>query len=362
MIFRQHLKKFALLKGVLILFLSPPAFAEEQCPTYLVQPKDHKVLGEIRSRTLKNWDKILTWSFSKKKTNYVLAVPPQEKNFFVTSNEILGFDRNYGYFSVEDPLVGKATKQKDDIKIAECLLEVIDGQIQDPEQKQFSLDEVLSKVLAYRALEKGMEVSIPEPYIVDELIDLWHGMPAYGLIPKNNKQIPSILLFRGTDLSFSTERGWASIMSDLDILGPGLSTFMKARPKIHEWLLKVKANGQSARVVGVSLGGVLASYTFLFEKEQLSSAPSVAFNPPGVSEDIFKMWEKQSETDPSFFVYVTQGDLVSKIGHLIGDVKEMRLPFPLHVIEAHVTLISAQKEYSLAKVNLKEENASRKLR
>jgi hypothetical protein len=136
---------------------------------------------------------------------------------------------------------------------------------------------------------------------------------------------------------------------------------MKARPKIHEWLLKVKQRGQNARVIGVSLGGVLASYTFLFENEHLSSEHSVAFNPPGVSEEIARMWaDLPKETTPPFHVYVTQGDLVSKIGHLVGDVREMRLPYALKVIEAHVTLISAQKQYSLAQVDLPEENASRK--
>lgn len=362
MIFHQPLKKFALLNVGFFCFFFTSANAEE-CPSFLLTPTEHKALGELRSKTLKNWDRMLTWAFSKKKSSYILAKPLQEKNYFVTASEILGFDQNYSYFSAADPLVGKATMQKEDIQVAECLLKMIDEKIQDPQQKRFSLDEVLAKVLAYRALEKGMELSIPQTYVVDELIDLWHGMPAYGLAPKGDQKLPAILLFRGTDLSFSTERGWASIMSDLDVLGPGLSTFLKARPKIHEWLLKMKEKGQSARVIGVSLGGVLASYTFIFEKDQLSSEPSVAINPPGVSEEVFQLWDQfPKETTPPFSVYVTQGDLVSKIGHLIGDVKESRLPFPLKIIEAHVTLISAQKQYSVSQVDLTAENASRKWR
>ncbi len=362
MIFHLLCKKFALLSLFFLSIFMASAHAEE-CPHFLLEPTEHKALGELRAKTLKNWDKMLTWAFSKKKSSYILVKPLQEKNYFVTSSEILGFDQNYGYFSIADPLVGKATKKKEDIKVAECLLKMVDEKIQDAEQKRFALDEVLSKVLAYRAVEKGMELSIPQPYIVDEVIDLWHGMPAFGLAPKGDQNIPAILLFRGTDLSFSTERGWASIMSDLDVLGPGLSTFMKARPKIHEWLLKMKERGQSARVIGVSLGGVLASYTFIFERNVLSTEPSVAINPPGVSEEIFALWDQlPKEGMPLFSVYVTQGDLVSKIGHLVGDVKELRLPFPLKIIEAHVTLISAQKQYTIAQVDLTEENASRKWR
>jgi hypothetical protein len=334
----------------------------EECPSLLQHPPDHKALGALRVKTIKNLDKTLTWAFAKKNSSYALAMPLQEQSYSVTAPEILGFEQNYGFFSPFDPLAGKLTADKADIQVAECLLKAIDSDIQDAAQKRFSLDEVLAKVLAYRALEKGMELALPQPYLVDEVIDLWRGMPAFGLAPKDtNSHLPAILLFRGTDFSFSTEKGWASIMSDLDIQGPGLSTFLKARPKIHSWLLKMKERGQSARVIGVSLGGVLASYAYMFEKEDLSHEPSVAINPPGMSEESYKVWAQfPKEEHPSFLVYVTKGAVVSKIGYLIGTVKELQLPYPLKVIEAHVTLISTHKRYSISDVDLAKENATRR--
>lgn len=359
MIFQKPLKKFALSKMVFLLFFS--SLNAEDCSASLLEQKNTSTLGELRSKTLKNWDRMLTWAFSKKNSDYILSTPLQTETFSVDIKEILNFDAVHGYFSPDDPIVGKSTNNKEAISITECLLKVIAAKIQTEEQRQFSLNEVLCKVMAYRSLEKGMEIAIPELYLIDEIIDLWHGMPAYGLIPKNNKNAIPILLFRGTDLAFSTERGWASILSDLDVSGPGFSTFMDAKPKIHEWLKKVAALGTPARLMGVSLGGVFASYAYLFEYELLSKVPSIAFNPPGVSKEVFIRWASLPKNMvPPLHVYVTKGDLVSKIGYLIGEVKEMKLKHPLRVIESHVTLIAAQREYMFSQVDLPEENNSRK--
>lgn len=358
MIFQKHLKKFAILKVVFLLCTC--VIHAKDCSAALLEQKDKSTLGELRSKTLKNWDRMLTWAFSKKNSDYLLSKPPRLESFSMDIHEILNFDATHGYFSPDNPIVGKSTNSKEDISITECLLKVMAKKIKAEEQMQFSLNEVLCKVLAYRALEKGMEVAIPELYVVDEVIDLWHGMPAFGLIPKNNKEAIPILLFRGTDLALSTERGWASILSDLDVSGPGFSTFMDAKPKIHEWLKKVAALGVPARVMGVSLGGVFASYAYIFEHALLNKVPSIAFNPPGVSKEVFIRWASLPKDAPPLHVYVTKGDFISKIGYLVGEIKEMKLSRPLRVIEAHVTLIAAQKEYMLGQVDLAEENNSRK--
>lgn len=358
MIFQRLLKKFAFLKVAFL--LGTCALNAEDCSAALLEHKEKSTLGELRSKSLKNWDRMLTWAFSKKNSDYLLSKPPRAEAFSISSNEILNFDATHGYFSPDNPIVGKSTTNKGDISITECLLKVMATTLKIEEQLQFSLNEVLCKVLAYRSLEKGMEISIPELYVVDEVIDLWHGMPAFGLIPKNNKEAIPILLFRGTDLALSTERGWASILSDLDVSGPGFSTFMDSKPKIHEWLKKMADRGMPARVMGVSLGGVFASYAYIFEHALLSKVPSIAFNPPGVSRQVFNSWASLSKEGPPLHVYVTKGDFISKIGYLIGEVKEMKLTHSLRVIESHVTLIAAQKEYMLTQVDLTEENNSRK--
>lgn len=366
MTFQKLLKKFVFTNLLSILFFSMLSAEESspqkgECPSFLLEPKEGSTLGEMRSKSLKNWDKMLTWAFSKKKSSYILANPSHEETFHVTDKEIFVFDRNHGYFSPENPIVAKSTASVEDIWITECILKLLQEKIKNKQQRDFSTWEICCKILAYRALEKGMEISIGETYTVDEIINLWHGMPAFGLLPKNPKSTP-ILLFRGTDLIFSKERGWASVLSDLDITGPGLSTFMQARPQIRKWLTKVSELGTPARVMGVSLGGVFAGYTYIFENSLLSSSePSIALNPPGVSADIFKKWEIVSKkAGAPLHVFVTRGDFVSKIGYLIGSVKEASVPYHLRVIQAHVILLSAQKEFSFNDVDLTAENKSRK--
>src|SRR5207249_1381181 len=138
---------------------------------------------------------------------------------------------------------------------------------------QLASAELLSKVLAYRDLQLGQTIQIPveikgkivlETFTVDHLFDIWQGMPAFGLIPKK-KNLSSLLLFRGTDFSLISKRGIASVMSDLDPSGPGLKAFFHARKEIGGWLQAVQAQGKPARVMGFSLGGALAAYTFIYE-------------------------------------------------------------------------------------------------
>ncbi len=206
-------------------------------------------------------------------------------------------------------------------------------------------NEILTKVLAYRDLKEKMEIPIPSEngllitYTVDTLFDLWHGMPAFGLIPKNNPEAPPLLIYRGTEFSF---RGWGSILSDLDFKGPGFSAFRKAQPKIHAWLEKT---GKKTQVLGFSLGGALAAYTLLFEKDLLSSA--IAFNMPGLSLKNYELWRTLKDSPP-FISYVTQGDFVAKIGHTIGDLRICSTGTPMKPLTAHTTLISFEPTFYLA--------------
>lgn len=336
-----------------------PLQAADDCPALLNDVEARK-LGEVRLKALRGWDKLLTWALTPKNRPFFLKTPLIQHNFKMDSSPILDFDLRFSYFSIYRPLVGIVTKDEIDVKVVSCLLQTIHEEIPPGLQRRFSTEEVLAKVLAYRQLKRGMEISFDwegelVTYTVDEVLDLWRSMPAFGLIPKK-KSLPAILLFRGTDLSFTTEKGWASILSDLDVSGPGLSTFKKARPTIEAWLKKVQINGTPARLIGYSLGGALSLYTLAYMPELLSSVPSSIFGPPGLPKDIYDHLPKF----PSPHLYLDRGDVVSQIGYFIGEAWEVSLPREMQVIEAHVNLMSAQPQFSLSVVDLEKENALRR--
>lgn len=361
--------KFSKWKGKslgLLLLLCNGLLATDQCPAILQDPIEAKQFGELRVKTIKGWDKLLTWAFLPKNKPYALKEPLIQTVYKRAGEELADFVKNYGYFSIYHPIVGIVTDSEKDIEVTECLL----GSIQKTEtaQLKFMTDEILGKVLAYRTLKKGLKIAVPiskdtvATYVVDEIINLWRGMPAYGLIPENKEQAPPILLFRGTDLDLRSEKGWASVLSDLDISGPGLKTFLRAQNEIHDWLAKVQQSIAPARIVGFSLGGVFVLYTLIYEHELINKkSSSTAFNPPGVSAQVLDMWEKiPNEKRPPQITYVNQGDFVSKIGFFLGNVHEVSLEEPMEVIQAHVTLISGAPLYKITAVDVALENKDRK--
>jgi hypothetical protein len=318
----------------------------------------------MRSKVLESIDKILSWTFDQRQYPYILRTPFQKEEFRNEDPLITSFTREFGYFSQEHPLVGKVTGTDADIKITLQLLEAIDAHIKNPHQRIVMTAEVLTKVLAYRDLKRGQLFRIPMAsssvlFEVDTLFDLGDGMPAFGFIPKEGNAAP-FLLFRGTDLSLLSQRGLASLISDFDPKGPGLTAFKRGRIPLHQWLEKVSKGGPKAVVLGYSLGGALAAYTLLFEHDLINSTePSYLFNPPGVSRKIFKQWKKLSrEKQPIINLFVAKGDLISKIGRLFGNIYELSTPKLLYPIAAHVTLISTSVLFYQYEVDLIEENHS----
>lgn len=296
--------------------------------------------------------------------------PIQKKDFSVVSPDFSTFNNNYGYFSTLHPIVGIVTNEKRDIEVTNCLLTSIYEQIKDKEQYQLTVDEVLAKIMAYRNLELGMKISVPvinsqgesvlATYVVDEIIDLWRGMPAFGLVPAKGSS-PSILLFRGTDLSFTSEKGWASMISDLDITGPGFKTFLRAKDQIQQWLKKVSQREIPARAIGFSLGGAFVFYTIIHFSDLLHpDVPSKAFNLPGIKNSLLTKWEQSSEEKPPYIVYVNQGDVVSKMGFLPSNVWEISIKQLMEVIQAHVTVMSLEPSYRISEVDINSENKKRK--
>jgi len=345
-------------------FFSFSSLRADQCPTLFNETDETRALGEMRVRALRGWDRLLTWTLSPQIRPYAYKIPLEQKSFQVTTKELFEFAKNYGYFSIHHPIVGIVTDSKRDIEVTKCLLFAI--QNDENEQLRFSREEILAKVLAYRPLKKGMKISIPidgslETYLVDEVMDLWHGMPAFGLIPEKKEGAVPILLFRGTDLSITTEKSWASILSDLDTNGPGYMTFLRGQKIIHSWLEKMRKKHFPARLIGFSLGGSFVLYTLIFEYDLVNQEyPSIAFNPPGVSKEMLQKWEAVPEQMKApHIIYVNQGDFVSQIGFLLPNIWELSLDHPMGIIEAHVSLISTKPSFKMTAVDAKQENANR---
>jgi hypothetical protein len=333
----------------------------EECPNILSREGQQRQYSERRAKVLKNWDRLLTWALSPQLKPYSFTLPPLKSSFETSSPAFAQFNENYSYFSPSYPIVGMVTPNPEDLKIVQCLFDAMHEEIKDKKERSFSDEEVLAKVISYRTLEEGMEFTLASgtTYRVDRVIDLWRGMPAFGLIPK--KRGAPILLFRGTDLSITSEKSWASILSDLDIAGPGLATYERAKTQIGQWLQEAGKKHKKPRVIGFSLGGNFVLYSQVYFSELLNKKiPSVAFNPPGVSREIYGQWnEIPQDKRAALTTYVNQGDFISYLGYFLSDVWELSLQKSMKIIEAHTTLISTQPEYSMTKVDVAKENQAR---
>lgn len=343
----------------LILILTGFAAAQEH--SYAIESPRTKVKWKNRARvrSLQNFDEFLNWTIPIHMRKYALVQPPELSSFQCNLDQARDFIEWYGFFSFYEPLVGKVSKRKGDLQIARSLM--VKAAV-----SQLATDEILAKVMAYRDMKIHDEILIASPesagqlvvYRVDHVFNLWRGMPAFGLI--GEQKAAPILLFRGTDFSLDSERGWASLMSDVDISGPGLRAFNAAREEIRSWLMKVAKIGPKAKVIGFSLGASLAAYTYLYENEWVNPQGSVVFNPPGFSDQVLKDWSAlQPESKNGFRVYVNRGDLVSKIGKLFGDAYECSLEAPLKPLRAHTLLLCAEPRFFQAKIDLEKENSVR---
>ena len=349
--------------------------ADEADSLNIPEGKEAPWTGLVRVKGLESLDKLLAIAFDQKSRSCLLQEKLPRAEFKNSNAEMQLFSKQFGYFSPIHPLVGKVTSEEQDILITQKLLLLIHQNIKNLEEHRLATIETLTKVLAYRDLKEGSEIFIPMMnekesselicYTVNQVFDLWHGMPAFGLIPKKLSGGVPILLFRGTDLSLSTERGWASVFSDLNTEGPGLSVFENAQQHIHAWLERAALSGQKAQVMGFSLGGVLAIYTAMYEIEWVNSDEKyacIAFNPPGVSMQTLDKFSKMSDHRKiPISLYISRGDLVSKIGFLVGSVKEFSVKRFLRPIYAHTLLMCTQPIYFLSTVDVNAENQSRGL-
>lgn len=338
-------------------------------PAPHVSEKDALWQARLRARTLIKLDKILSWAMPLKERVFQLHPELEGISYIHQSEHMVEFARNFSYFSKKRPIISSVSSTKEDIALSCQLLKHIHSHCKNEEFMEMAAAEILSKVIAFRDLLEGMTIPVPVVYDgkvhlvnyrVDKVFALWPCMPAFGLAP-DDKNAGAILLYRGTDLSLESKRGWASVLSDLDIQGPGLTAFLKSREEIQGWLKKNTYSDTKPRVMGFSLGGVLALYTYIYDCDLLSEEGSYAFNPPGVPLSVFKLWQELSKGDRgSIRVYVTRGDIIPKIGTLAGDTIELSVEESLGPLDAHVRLMCCQRSLYQYKVDLTEENKRRR--
>lgn len=353
-----------MLPVLLLISISHLSFAancDDTCPP--VNGKEMKTWKrKMRVKALRKLDHFLDWSLSRDLRSFSLSTPPQEIVIAIDLPEVAEFEHDYGYFSETRPIVGSVTKDVFDLELTCCLLKTLYEKKPQTAYLEIAVAEVLSKVLAYRDLKAGQKIRIPitsnkivsyEPFHVDQVFDIWLGMPAFGLVPEK-EGLASILLFRGTDLTLTSLRGWASLMSDLDITGPGLSVFQRARDDIALWLKKMMGLGKSARVIGFSLGGTLAAYTFIYENAFLSPQGSIAVCAPGVADKVLEDWQKLAPGRKAGFTsYINSGDVIPKVGNQFGTIYRLSPPTLYGPMAAHTMLMCSKPLFTRALINPK---------
>ncbi|MBP9841044.1 MAG: hypothetical protein KBC64_01305 [Simkaniaceae bacterium] len=307
----------------------------------------------IGAQTLKGWEMVLSWLFRYPSRCVLLKDPPLSETREMKYSPLIEFSSRYNRFNTREGILCKVTKSQHDVSLLSELIKDLPKEISD-----LTIAELLAKGYAYRTLYVGQSLQIQgAEYIVDEVFDLWNNMTAFGLFSRVKEPL---LLFRGTDTSLLTESGRASIISDLDPQGPGLTMYTYAQDKIHSWLDKVASQGMKARAIGHSLGGAFVIYTLLLEAPLMhQTLPSYAFNYPGIPEDLALKWQLMNpSTRPAFKGIITRGDVVSKFGKLIEETYEASIAEPLLPIAAHEKLIFSEPLTYLHLVDIERENSS----
>lgn len=316
--------------------------------------------------SLKYWDRILSHLFEYESRCYLTGSHAQDGDH---SSKILShFQQKFGYLTPGKSLIGTVTTNPRDLQIVSSILRLLPGEIEDPKWGLWSGLELFTKVIAYRNLEIGQSVPclhiekgilVPHTYQVDHIFDLWKEMRAFGLTDPQGKYGP-ILLFRGTDFSLISKGGRASVIIDFDPKGPGRSLYHHIKKPVQHWLQKVLKREQKARVMGFSLGGSLACFALLSSPKYFSTdpdLPSCLFHSPGLPADLHKKWQRLA-IKPAIDHFLARGDIVSKIGKLFGNVRELSLPGSLKPITAHTTLYFMNESAKIRPVKIERENRS----
>jgi hypothetical protein len=132
-------------------------------------------------------------------------------------------------------------------------------------------------------------------------------MSALGLTPIDNKDAPPILSYMGT--TFPGAEGFlTSIIADTY---PGYHVgeriYRDNKEKIAKWFKE--GQKKHVRVVGISLGGILALHTVKDHHTQIARVD--AYNPPGINAD---EWSEGISPTCRVNIYCQAGDVISKLG------------------------------------------------
>ena len=317
------------------------------------------ILQMINHASIVAWEGIATTVLPPRSRRYQLDRKCDLHHFSHRDPYFRGFCSKHNYMSKKEPIIGWVTKEEADIEKGQSLLEEVNKKIKSKQAKEWATAEILAKIIAYRALQPKMELSIPVngkmvPFVVDKVFDLWKEMRAFGLIPLE-KGVAPIILFRGTDFSLLSNSSRISVVSNFDPAGPGFSIYMHARSKIKRWIDK---QGVQVRALGYSLGGSMVAYALLKDPQLFSQEESsYLFNHPGFAKKSYEMWEGISEEKrPLIHAFVSDGDVVSKYGKLFDNTYGIKHHKILPPIEAHTRLLFLQPSVRIKKVDLEKEN------
>lgn len=314
---------------------------------------------------LERFDRVLNWVIGEKHKNYALHHPQSMQRLEMQSPLLQQFAKNHGYFSRQLPIVGCVSKGSAATRILLDLLRTF-PETTSLSAISFATLELLAKALAYRDLVEGETVLLPVSsgmttslcsFRVDCIFNLWHGMPAIGLLPREKESF-SFLLFRGTDFSLFSKRSFASLLSDLDPRGPGYFVFQRTRGILRDWLKKTYQLGSPARLVGYSLGGSLAAFTYIYENDLINREhPSMAFNPPGMSKKVLADGHALGQDKMNNFVLmINRWDPISKVGKLFGRAYELSCGKTFSPIIAHTLLLSGEETIFIEEIDVAKEN------
>ncbi|MES2345516.1 MAG: hypothetical protein V4494_06240 [Chlamydiota bacterium] len=297
------------------------------------------IFSFLRAKALQTADFAMGVIFPERVCSFVFEKIKEKRENHVL--EVKQFSDQHHFFSSDHPLIGVVTEREQDVWLVADFLKLMFDKAPSAYLELMTM-EVLAKILAFRCLKVGMELLIPikgtlARYFVDQVILLDEGVPAFGLVAFNDTA-PSLLLFRGTELSW---KGRKSIVCDLDFKGVGYSRFIKTLPQISSWL----KSAYQPQVLGLSLGGIFAIYALLYHYELVTSA--TVFGPPGLRGKAYQKWQ-ELDLNKKLTVYVTKGDCVPKYGHLVGTIKEFSLDKKLYPLTAHTKLMTAEPSYYLA--------------
>lgn len=319
----------------------------------------------ISVKTMQLWDQFLSWVF--KYSSRCFLEEDKQDILRHEDTEIFHFANMHSRFGNGKVLNCKVTTDPKDITLVSKHLKRIAELELHPKQKELISFEILAKTMAYRKLSKNKTFFIftslknaeanKVKYRVDHVFNLWKHIKAFGLIPTSEPLAPPILLFRGTDTTILSTSGTKSILSDLDPEGPGKKLYLSSREEIQAW---ATSQSQKVRSVGHSLGGALALYSLIFDKELFShdeQLPSFAFNYPGLAQDLYEQWALDTKT-PAFQGYITKGDLISKFGCLVQKTYQTSIEEELNPIKAHEMLIFSQPKTLIQPIPITEENQS----